>query len=203
MKTLRYVRLAAAACAAAVLSACAATAEPEKVNDNLVIAPGLDVGLITTCDYSKVKDLNLLQDKIYISPAFAEVFELKKVEKNITEDGLLSVRIYGVTDSPAFWLWLVKGEESCKVAFRFIWFDKDGKVVPVSYDKGARFRECLPGEPVRFSALAPSEDCRNVSIAIVSLAEYDAEKVKEEEKKEGAAMEAAKPAKIDPLKQVK
>ena len=202
MKIRNVIRMTAAAALAVLFSACASVNE-QSADDRIVVVSGDTVDAYAANNYNAINKMNLQPGKFYIEQTFSEVFEIEKVDTSINEEGLLSVRVYGRTAPYSFWKWLGKGEEPYRIAFRFIWFDKDGKLLDVPYSKVPRTRECLPGDRIRFSALASDEKCRQFSLALAQIREVQEEKVQQDLKKVGADMEQAHPTEEEPLKEVK
>lgn len=194
----------AAAAASLLLTAACATQEPVVTNEKYVVTPNSEVTNIAQNDYSKAVSYNLKPGMVYICPGFAQVFELGKVESNETEEGLLAVRIYGKTKPYSCWTWLFNGEKPYRVAFRYVWFDKNGKILKLKNNTPLRVREIMPGDPVRFSDIAPSEECKSFCFAIGLLHnEAELEKIQKDQKIYCAEAELKAPAKQDPSKQVK
>lgn len=202
MKIRNLMCMTAAAAFTVLLSACASV-EQKPADDRIIMVSADAVDAYAANNYEAINKMNLKPGQFYIEETFSEVFEIEKVDSSINEEGLLSVRVNGRTASYSFWKWLVKGEEPYRIAFRFIWFDKDGNPVNVPYTKVPRTRECLPGDRIRFSALASDEKCRQFSLALAQIREIQEEKVQQDLKKVGAEMDQANPNKEEPLKEVK
>lgn len=203
MKMKHMVTYAAAAASLLFTAACACTGAAENTKE-FVVTPNVDVTEIARFDHTKTLSYNLKPGMIYICPDFADVFELGKVESNVTEDGLVSARIYGKTKPYSFCKWMFKGETPYRVAFRYIWFDKNGKVLKLKSNTPLRVREIMPGDPVRFSDIAPTEDCKSFCFA-VGILRTDAElkAAQKEQKIYSAEAELKAPVKKDTSKQVK
>ena len=199
----RMITLASAAASLMLTAACAMT-EEVKVDEKFVVTPNSDVTKMAQCDYSQAVSYNLKPGMIYICPDFAKVFEVGKVESNVTEDGLVSGRIYGKTKPYSFFTWMLKGEKPYRVAFRYVWFDKNGKVMKLKNNTPLRIREIMPGDPVRFSDIAPAEDCKSFCFA-VGILHNNAEmkQIQKDQKEYAAEAESKAPVKQDPSKQVK
>lgn len=203
MKMKHMITYAAAAASLLFTAACACT-ETVNSDDRYVVTSNSDVTSMAQCDYSKAVTYDLTPGKIYICPGFANVFELGKVDSNVTEDGLVSARIYGKTKQYPFCTWLVKGERPYRVAFRYIWFGKDGKILKLKNNTPLRVREIMPGDPVRFSDIAPTEDCKSFSFAVGILHnETELKQIQKDQKIYSAEAELKAPVKQDTSKQVK
>lgn len=144
--------------------------------------------------------IGLEPGRVYISDSFANVFKLEEMASDLNEEGLLMAMVTGRTSSEAFWPWTLDGTSPYELLYTFIWFDADGKCVtpPV---KHVFSRRTLPGDIVKFSFLAPNENCKKFSF-IVGLAVNEAESVSEvdEPKAAGKADEAV--PKVSTLKAV-
>ena len=191
-----------AAAAAMMVSACATT--ERQLDEEFVVTPCAETKAMAECDYTKAVDMDVKPGVVYICPGFANVFDLSKMESNVTEDGLVSARIYGKTKPYSFCKWMFKGETPYRVAFRYIWFDKNGKVLKLKSNTPLRVREIMPGDPVRFSDIAPTEDCKSFCFA-VGILRTDAElkAAQKEQKIYSAEAELKAPVKKDTSKQVK
>lgn len=202
METKQIVRFAMAAAAAMMVSACATT--ERQLDEEFVVTPCAETKAMAECDYTKAVDMDVKPGVVYICPGFANVFDLSKMESNVTEDGLLSVRVYGKTLAYPPMKWLFQGEKPYRVAFQFLWFDKNGKLVKLDKRVPLRMRECMPGETLRFSAVAPLESVTSFSFAVGML--HDEDEICELEeglKVYSAEMDRTAPAEADNSTQVK
>ena len=101
---------------------------------------------------------------IYVASDLADRFKLMKPSfAELNEEGLLNVRVHGETAELPFLEWLFFPSNADKLVSRFFWFDANGKFIAASQPD---LRETLPGNPVRFSAKAPSENCRKFSFVV-------------------------------------
>ena len=206
MNSIPIFRLAAALTAAAVLSACSCvdSGEAEKKDERIVVASDADFSTLVRLNFEEAEKMSLEPGKVYTDPEFAEIFELKDMTGDFNEEGLLLARVAGKTKPYSWWTRLWKGESEMTIAYRFIWFDKDGKMQKIKYNAAPRTRRFLPGEPVRFSMLAREEKCVKFSIAAGILKEeQDIRDAEQELKDVGTQMEREEPKKEEPLKEVK
>lgn len=105
---------------------------------------------------------NLQPGNVYLSPGLADEFKLlRPVTLEINEEGLLCARVFGKTKAYSFLKWMLFGEAPRRIAYRFVWFDSNGK--PTGLMSITQVRGTLPGDPVRFTEIAPCESCRNLS----------------------------------------
>lgn len=101
---------------------------------------------------------------IYVASNLADRFKIMRPSfAELNEVGLLTVRVYGETAELPFLEWLIFPSNEDKLVSRFFWFDANGKFIAASQPAP---RNTLPGNPVRFSATAPSENCRKFSFVV-------------------------------------
>lgn len=205
MNSFSLFRFAAALTAALVLSACSCVeCEEKQQDDRVVVTTDADFSSLALLSFEEAEKLNMESGKVYLDPEFARYFELKDISGEIDENGLLLARVTGKTKPYSWWTWLWKGEEEIVLAYRFIWFDKDGKMLKIKYNTAPRIRKCMPGDPVRFSARAREEQCVKFSLAVGVLSKVQDVKDAEAGLQDvGARMEVEEPKKEEPLKEVK
>lgn len=168
---MKLFTLLTAAASLLIVSACASTNVPtdERVKIETVSVSDAQPGLI------------------YISPDVDDVFTLSKIESEINESGFLAVRVSGRTSDLSVLTWAFCGDIEYKFGYQFIWFDADGN--RVSAPEPVRLRSTIPGDPVRFVAHAPVEECRNFALILC-----DADDVNEADGAESGGEEASEPA---------
>ena len=196
-------RFAASLTLTALLVSCAASQE-EPVDERIVVIPEEDsLELVFPKDEAEERKHEVVPGKIYLGSDFDGIFELREIKSRVNEDGRLAVAVVGSTRPYSFWKWLFHGEKERRVAYRFIWFDKDGKLVSTLLNSVPGIRMTMPGDPVRFSGLAPEEKDAQFSIVFNLLDSKEEDAIREAQAIKGAALEKLEPAKEEPLKDVK
>lgn len=184
-------------CTAALflLNACQSAAECDTGKGDFPVCPqtlkNADSYLAFPADRpAGIQDLQ--PGNVYLSPGLTGEFTLlRPVSLDINEEGLLCARVFGKTKPYSFLKWMVFGEAPCRIAYRFVWFDSKGK--PTGLMSRTEVRETMPGDPVRFTEIAPCESCRNLSF-IAGFADDLPEFAEEAKPAEKPAPAAACPA---------
>ena len=196
-------RFAASLTLTALLVSCAASQE-EPADERLVVIPEeASLELVFPKDEAEERKHEVVPGKIYLGSDFDGIFQLKSVKSVVNEDGRLAVAVVGSTKPYSFFKWLFHGEKERRVAYRFIWFDKDGKLVSTLLNSVPGIRTTMPGDPVRFSGLAPEEKDTQFSIVFNLLDSKEEEAIREAQAIKGAALDKLDPVKKEPLKEVK
>lgn len=169
---MNFWRPALAAAVALSLGACCCSSEnqpaaqDETAAADTVVCTNLadsdTAASMLTADAAKLAE-SVQPGQVYLSPSLAPKFLLDpaKILVEYNEDAVLSARIYGKTKEKCFIVWLVSSVEEYNLAYRFVWFDSNGRIVePV---QPVQTRRTLPGNPVRFSSVSPSGACKKVS----------------------------------------
>ena len=146
--------LTAAACLL-VVSACASTPVPTDERVHVIEVDGA---------------AEIQPGNIYISPSAAKIFSFRDVETEINENGYLAVRVFGKTAELSALKWAFFGDVDYEFAYRFFWLDADGSRIACD---PKRLRSTIPGDPVRFVGHAPTEECRNFVLVLVTASESD------------------------------
>ena len=90
------------------------------------------------------------------------------VNKSEQPDGLLRVQVaaqntrVGIMDQVSTWF---MGDNPYQVEYRFTWFDKNGMEVKTAAGTWIPV-SIIPGDTVRFSAVAPNPSCKDFQLSI-------------------------------------
>lgn len=199
----RVFRFAASLALTALLVSCASTQE-EPADERLVVIPEEDsFELVFPKDEAEERKHEAVPGKLYLGSDIDGIFELKSIQSVVNEDGHLAAMVTGSTRPYSFWKWLFHGEKERRIAYRFLWFDKDGKLISTLLNSVPGIRNTLPGDPVRFSGLAPDEKATQFSIVFNLLDKKEEDAIQEAQALKGAALDKLQPAKEEPLKEVK
>lgn len=152
---------AAAAAAALLTSACVST-EPASQDESVFVIAD-DSTLTQFIVDNKPMDTEIQPGKIYVSSDLSEAFVCKNISNTLNEEGLLMGQVTGEMKEYSFWKWMFSGEEPYSLVYRFVWFDENGSMAEPQMPALSR-RETLPGDPVRFTSIAPNEDCPNFTL---------------------------------------
>lgn len=202
MKFSRLSRFAGALSASVLLVSCATEQQP--ADERFVVIPEEEsLELVFPKEDVEHSERTLEPGKIYLGEDIDGIFKLQTMQSVVNEDGHLAVVVRGSTEPYSFWTWLWKGEKDRRIAYRFLWFDKDGKLIATLLNSVPGTRICLPGDPVRFSGLAQDEHITQFSIVLNLLDEKEMGSIKEAQAIKGAALDEMEPVKKDPLKEVK
>ncbi len=140
------------------------TKEPETLNDNICvveITPN-SKDPITTQDIIDKKPIE--PGNIYVTNDVTPLIFVNKFESYVNERGILTARLDCVTSNLSILQWAFNGDVSYHFAYLFIWFDKDGNVVPDGIQ--TRIREAFPNTSVQFIGHAPNENCKQFSLIL-------------------------------------
>ena len=203
MKSNHIFRFAASLMLTAFLVSCASSPE-EPADERLVIIPEEEsFELVFPKDEKTDVKQEIVPGKIYLGNDIEDVFDLRLVQGTINEEGHLTATVVGSTKPYSFWTWLWNGEKERRIAYRFLWFDKDGKLISTLLNSVPGIRMTMPGDPVRFSGLASDEKITQFSIVLNLLDKNEEEAIQEAQAIKGAALDKIDPAKEEPLKEVK
>ena len=199
----RIFRFAASLALTAVLVSCA-TSQEETADERIVVIPEEEsFELLFPKSEEEERKHEVKPGKIYLGSDIDGIYELKSIQGTVNEDGRLTTAVVGSTAPYSFWKWLFVGEKERRIAYRFLWFDKDGKLISTLLNSVPGIRATMPGDPVRFSGLAPDEKATQFSIVFNLLDKKEEDAIQEAQALKGAALDKLDPAKKEPLKEVK
>lgn len=196
-------RFAASLALTALLVSCSTTKE-EPADERLVFIPEEEsLELVFPKDEKEEAKHEIVPGKLYLGNDINGIFDLREIRSVVNENGHLAATVVGSTKPYSFWKWLWKGEKDRRIAYRFLWFDKDGKPIYTLLNSVPGIRATLPGDPVRFSGLAQDEKVTQFSIVLNLLDNKEESAIHEAQAIKGAALDKLDPVKEEPLKEVK
>lgn len=89
-----------------------------------------------------------------------------RVDKEINDSGLLKVQVTARSERTGFWSWIIQGDKPYKLSYKFVWLDDKGMSVETGSNSVWIERDCLPGDIVRFSGVAPTERCKDFQLML-------------------------------------
>ena len=196
-------RFAAALALTVFLVSCASSQE-EAADERVVVIPEEEsFELVFPKSKEEETKHEVVPGKVYLGNDFDGIFNLRDIRSVVNEDGRLTTTVVGSTRPYSFWKWLFHGEKERRIAYRFLWFDKEGKLISTLLNSVPGIRATLPGDPVRFSGLAPDEKAAQFSIVFNLLDQKEEDAIQEAQAIKGAALDKINPVKEEPLKEVK
>lgn len=159
-KSTSLLRLFACGALLALAAGCATKVE---YNPGFVVESNTDIENLVI-NHATMEG-TLQPSRIYIAKEFADVFKLDKMGFIFNEEGLLDARVMGRTNYEKPCKWLFEGTAPYELFYAFVWFDSEGKAVETTI-KPRFLRKTMPGDIVKFSCLAPSEECRTFSFIV-------------------------------------
>ncbi len=137
----------------------------EPVDETFAVESPETISQILNGEIGADSALSIPPNKIILSGEFAEVFFLNRpLYTTLNEEGLVVGKVFAGIRNDGFFVWSLEGIAPYELRYKFIWFDANGN--PVKKSSRIMTRSSLPGDFVRFSEVAPSEDCKLFSLCI-------------------------------------
>ena len=149
MNSKYFFRFAASLVLTALLVSCA-TNEEQPTDERMVFIPEDEsLELVFPKDGTPDVKQELVPGKVYLGNDIKGIFDLKSIQSVVNEDGHLAATVVGSTKPYSFWTWLWHGEKERRIAYRFLWFNKDGTLISNLLNSVPGIRTTLPGDPLR------------------------------------------------------